>query len=131
MAANQTQCSRLKQRSAIKFLEAEKCKQCEIYIKRLMSIERHVLVKKIIPDKLNMSLPLWAWVKKTICGVETHRLSHKEKVLGAVVSKEGHAESLLGHEWTHDNWFPWKMQLQMVLPIAKSFGKIHLSNIKI
>ena len=39
---------------------------------------------------LNMGVPLW--VKKTVHGVETHWLSNKEKVLGAVVSKEGHAE---------------------------------------
>ena len=30
------------------------------------------------------------------------RLSGKEKVLGAVNNKEGHADSLLGHERTHD-----------------------------
>ena len=29
--SNQTECSRLEQRSVIKFLVAEKCKPCEIY----------------------------------------------------------------------------------------------------
>ena len=40
-------------------------------------------------------------VKKTIHRVETHWLSGKKKVLGATVSKEGHANSLLGHERTN------------------------------
>ena len=31
MLANQTKCFRLKQRSVIKFLVAEKCKPCEVY----------------------------------------------------------------------------------------------------
>ena len=31
-------------------------------------------------------------------GVETHWLSDKENVLDAAVSKEGHADSLLGYE---------------------------------
>ena len=33
--------------------------------------------------------------------METHWLFGKEKILGATVSKEGHANCLLGHEWTH------------------------------
>ena len=62
--------------------------------------------KKMFTHGLNMSLPLQAWVGKSVHEVETHRLSGKEKVLGAVVSKEGHADSLLGHERTHHYWFP-------------------------
>ena len=42
---------------------------------------------------LNMSLPLRVWVKKTIDAVKTHWLFSKEKVLGAMISKEGHANS--------------------------------------
>ena len=38
--------------------------------------------------------------------METNWLSSKEKVLGAVVSKEGHANSLLGHE--SPDQFSWK-----------------------
>ena len=39
-----------------------------------------------------------AWVRKTVDGKETHRLFIKEKKLGTMVSKEGHADSVLGHE---------------------------------
>ena len=46
MNANQTGRSKVEQRSVIKFLEAEKCKLCEIYMKISMCTERHVLVKK-------------------------------------------------------------------------------------
>ena len=40
----------------------------------------------------------------TVNGVETHQISGKEKVWGAALSKEGQAESVLGHH----NWFPWE-----------------------
>ena len=40
-------------------------------------------------NELNMALPQWGWVEKTVYGVETHWLSCKEKVLGAMVRKEG------------------------------------------
>ena len=49
-----------------------------------------------------MGLPQWALVKKTDNGVETHWLSSKEKASGAAISKEGHADTLLRHERTHD-----------------------------
>ena len=45
-----------------------------------------------------MSLPIRAWVEKIIHEMETHWLSGKVKVPGAVVSKECHADSLQGHE---------------------------------
>ena len=32
----------------------------------------------------------------------------KEKAMGVAVSKEGHADSLLGHKNSHHYWFPWK-----------------------
>ena len=35
-------------------------------------------------------------------------LSGKVNILGAVVSKEGHADSWWGHLRTRHNWFPWK-----------------------
>ena len=57
----------------------------------------------------------WWWificVWKTVCWVEMLWLSSKEKVLGLVTSKEGHADSLLGHESTHHCWFPWKRSI--------------------
>ena len=55
MAENQTECSRFKQRPAIKFLVAEKCKPYEIYTR--MSTEKHVLVKTIFTNGINMGLP--------------------------------------------------------------------------
>ena len=42
-----------------------------------------------------MDLPLWAWVKKTVHGVETLSLSGKEKASGTVVSKEGDVDRVL------------------------------------
>ena len=41
MVVNQTECSRLEQRSAIKVLVADKCKPYEIY--KSMSIEKHLI----------------------------------------------------------------------------------------
>ena len=55
-----------------------------------------------------MSLQLQAWVEKTVHGVETHWLSGKEKVPAATVSKVGYSDSILEHEKTPHNWFPWK-----------------------
>ena len=70
-----------------------------------MDIGKHVLIKMVFTYGLNMVLPLWAWVIKAVNKVEAHWLSCKEKV---PVSKEGHADSLLGHERRHHNWFSWK-----------------------
>ena len=69
---------------------------------------------------LNMGLLLWAWVEKTVHGVVTHWLSGKEQVLNAAVSKEGLADSLLGHERIHHYWFPWRScncKLCFLLPL--------------
>ena len=44
-------------------------------------------------NKLNMSLQLEVWVKKKVYGMETKWPTGKEKVLVAVVSKDGHADS--------------------------------------
>ena len=57
---------------------------------------------------LNGGLPLQACIEKIVHGVKIHWLFNIEKVPGAVVSKEGHAESILGHEKTHHYWFSWK-----------------------
>ena len=41
-----------------------------------------------------MNLPQQSWVKKTVHGEEIHWLTDKEKVTGATVIKESHADSL-------------------------------------
>ena len=43
-----------------------------------------------------MDLPLRTLIEKKIHAVETHWVSGKEKVCGNLVSKGGHADSLLG-----------------------------------
>ena len=50
---------------------------------------------------LNMGLPLKVWARRTVHGMETHWLSSKEKVLGAAVRKESHADSCVRHERIH------------------------------
>ena len=84
---------------------ANQMKFTEEYV---MCMEIHVLVKKTFTNGLNMGLPLQARGEKTVYGVETYWLSGKENILGATVSKESHADDILGHERTHDYWFPWK-----------------------
>ena len=54
MPANQTECSRLEQRSVIKFLQAKKFKSCEIY-RRIYDAYREAYVSK----KKN----IYRWVK--------------------------------------------------------------------
>ncbi len=57
-------------------------------------------------NQLNsMNLPLWPWFEKTHREMNTYWLSPKEKVPGAEVSKETHADSLLGQEKTHHYFF--------------------------
>ena len=120
MAANQTECFKLEQRSVIKSLVAEKCKPCEIY-RRICNVYREASsYQKIYTNWLNMGSPQQTRVEKTVAGMEIHWFSSKEKlpaatfskkshannglghermqVPGAVVSKEGHADSVLGHE---------------------------------
>ena len=45
----------------------------------VMYTEKHILVKKMFTNELNMGLLLWARVKKIVHGVETHWLSRKRK----------------------------------------------------
>ena len=71
-----------------------------------------------------MCLSRRAWVEKTVDGEKTHGLTSKEKVPGAVVYKEGHADIFLEHERAHDYWFPWKgwnckQSFQLLTPLAK------------
>ena len=85
----------------------------------VMCIEKHVSIKKIFTNELNMNLPLQAWITKTVYGVETQWLSCKQKVLGTAVSKESDTDNLLKHERTHHYWFLWKkVQLETMLPTA-------------
>ena len=70
--------------------------------KNVMCTEKNVLIKKNLMKQLNPALPLWGWVENT--EVDIHWVSNKEKILSAVVSKEGHADSLHGHDY----WFLWK-----------------------
>ena len=46
MAANQTECFRLEQRSVMKVLLAKKCKPYEIYTRNVMCAEKHVNKKR-------------------------------------------------------------------------------------
>ena len=71
-------------------------------------MKKHVLVKNTFTNWLNMGLPQGVCVKKTVKGEETHHLSSKEKIVSILVSKEGHADSVLRCKRTYDNWFPWK-----------------------
>ena len=103
------------------FLIAEKSKPEE----SVTHTEKQVLVKKNVYKWVKHGLVLWAcvenvykWVKhglllwpcveKTVHGVQTYWLWLKKIVLSAAVNKEGHADSFLVHERTHDYWFPWK-----------------------
>ena len=108
MVTNQTECSRLEQCSVIKFWGIRCANHMKFIEKCVMCSEKHVLVKKMFTNKLNISLPLWAWVENSVFGVKTHLLSSKEKFLGAAVRKKGHFDSLIGHERNQHNWFPWK-----------------------
>ena len=78
-------------------------------VQTIWNLQKNIFVKKVFTNKLNITLPLQAWVENTVSGVKIHWLSSKEKVLGAAVSKDSHADSLLGDERIHHNWFPWKM----------------------
>ena len=82
----------------------EKCKPCVI------CMEKHVLGrKKMFTNRLNIGLPLCAWIEKTIHGVETHWLSDKEKVQGAGINEEEYADRLLWQKEPIINRFLKKM----------------------
>ena len=53
--------------------------------------------QKLFTNGLNIALLQRSWVEKTIYGWKKHWHFGKEKVLGAVFSKERHTNSLLGH----------------------------------
>ena len=94
MVANQTVCLRLELRSVIKCLWQKNANHVKFTEECVMYLEEYVLLKNIWTDGLNTGLPLRAWVKKTVSGV--------------VITIEYHVYSLLGHERTHYNRFPWK-----------------------
>ena len=108
MMANQTVCSRLEQRSTIKYLVTEMCKICEIYRRTCVCSEKHVLVEKMFTNGLNLDLPQRTWIEKTDYRVEQHADSPEKKVLCATINKEGHADSVLKHERNHHFWIPWE-----------------------
>ena len=70
----------------------------------LICTKKHVLVKKIFTNRLNVCSPLHAWKERLVHGVEIQWLSGKEKVPGAAVRKEGHPDSNLGHKRNHQYW---------------------------
>ena len=65
--SGKAECSKLEQRSVIKFIVAEKCKPCEIYRRMcVIYMEKHVLVKEIFTGELKMSLPLQGRDEKSL-----------------------------------------------------------------
>ena len=54
---------------------------------------------------LKMGFTLQTRVENTILEKGLHSLSWKENVLGAVVSKKWHVDSLMGDDRTHLYWF--------------------------
>ena len=98
MAASQTECSSLEQRSVIKFLLAKMCKPCEVY-KRMCHVYGEACFNQFFSYK---------WAKHGFATTsqsqnnspwsEKHtELLVKKKDLYSAVSKEGQADSLLGH----------------------------------
>ena len=70
------------------------------YVQRSMFESKNCLHMYV----LNLHLPLQAWVEKVVHKGEAHWLCNTEKVPGTVISKEGHADNLLGYEKIHNNW---------------------------
>ena len=90
IVANQTECSRLEQRSVIKFLLAEKCKPCEIYTRMCIVYREAWLSQRLLTNGLNIGLPLRVRVKKTVNGAETHWFSGKKKFQAQQSVKKEH-----------------------------------------
>ena len=61
----------------------------------VMYKEKHVLLKEMFANRLNMSFILLSWVKKTLHGMQIYRLSIKDSVLGTAVCKDGNVDSFL------------------------------------
>ena len=119
MVANQKQCFRLEQRSLIRFLIATKSKPCDIYRRMYVVYGEAYFSQKRFTNTLNMGMPLRTRIKKTIQRVGKHWLFGKEKVLGAAIGKEGHANCLQAYKMINHYWFSWKRgshQLCFLLP---------------
>ena len=95
MKPNQTECFRLKQRSVIIYLVAEEYKPSEIYWRMCDGFGEVVISQTIFINEPIRDLSLRVWIEKTVYRVKTYWLTGKEKVLCAVVSKEGHTDSVL------------------------------------
>ena len=74
MVTNQTECFILEQRSVMKSLLVENCKQCQIYTRKCdMYIELcFSKKKKIFKNVLNMALTLQAYIKNIVYRVGSH-----------------------------------------------------------
>ena len=94
MVTNQTQCLKLEQRPVVKFLVAEKCKPCEIYRRMCVAYRQTSFSPKDVYKWAKHWIATPSLREKDIlyCG---NTFTCKEKVLGAVVNKEGYADRVL------------------------------------
>ena len=69
---NQTECSRLEQRSVVKLLVTEKSKTNKFTNACVMFTEKYGFVKKLFTNRLEMSLLLRVRIKMTVQEVATH-----------------------------------------------------------
>ena len=80
MMGNQIESFSLEQKSVIKFYGSREVqnhvKFMEVYV---MGTEKHVLVKKMLTNGINIGLSQRAWREKTVHGVEAHWLTSKKK----------------------------------------------------
>ena len=88
-------------------LVAKKYKPYEIYRRMCDAYRETCFNPKIFPTGLAIDWTLRAWIIKTVNWVETQWLFDKENIPRVVVSKEVHADSVLGNERTHWYWFSW------------------------
>ena len=126
MTTYRTDYSRLEQRSVIKLLLAEECKQCEINRRMCHVYGKSCFSPKSITNWLNNGLPVWARGRKIVHRIET---LYKENVPGEAIGQEGQNDILLRQERNHSNWFPWKrlnFEKFFLLPIPQAI--FHLYN---
>ena len=69
---NKTECSRLEQRSVIKFSVAEKCKLCEIYWRMCDAYREAYFSQKRFRNCLNMGLPQRTWSENALVKKKFH-----------------------------------------------------------
>ena len=105
-----TEYSRFEQKSVIKILLANKYKPCQIY-RRLCDMKGECFSKKFT-NGLNSDLGiLLQQAKSKKSTPEEKHTDRWKKVLSAVFSKEGHADSLPRYERSHHLIFSKKVQL--------------------